>query len=186
MIVQLNESHLEDCLDIACLKSRVSGTKPLDKKVLKEKIAKFFSNDENNYAFGHISNTNEITSWIAITFQENKKRGRYWAIVVFYAKYFKSYFKFKDSEYEMLIRHCIDFSERKNYYQFYYSVSKRISDAFSEQWKKSNLTNHESYISLDVDIIPANTKPASELYWRLLGEELKPDDMLIKHRIKKQ
>jgi hypothetical protein len=31
-------------------------------------------------------------------------------------------------------------------------------------------------------VVPANTKPEFELYWRLMGQELKPDNIVIKSR----
>jgi hypothetical protein len=37
-----------------------------------------------------------------------------------------------------------------------------------------------------LDVVPANTKPEFELYWRLMGQELKPDNIIIKKRVLRQ
>ena len=42
------------------------------------------------------------------------------------------------------------------------------------------------YEKIDLDIVPANTVPKHELYWRLMGEQTKPVPILIKKRVLKK
>lgn len=180
MIIHLNYKHYDQCMKMLDLKNKIAGTTPsLNIESQKEKLKKFFDSDNQYCSFGIIEN-GEVTSWMTIFFEENKTRGKFWGISTFFTNKFSNYFTFKFNG--PLLRTVIDFAESKEYWQFYYSLSERINNAYSLQWSKSNLERRSNYTLKDLAIIPAFTKPESELYWRLMGEEIKPDNIIIKYR----
>lgn len=183
-VIRLNKNHFNECIKIAICKSKVSGTTPSNINEFAKKIEKYFSENDMYFAFGVIDDSETLQSWMSIFFTENVTRGKYWAITSFYSKNSRTLFSFKNPEYGALLRYCVDLAEGLDYNQFYYSVSKKISRAFSKKWLESELSSG-TYELIDKDIIPANTRPQSNLYWGLMGEELKPHDIIIKHRIKK-
>ena len=53
---------------------------------------------------------------------------------------------------------------------------------YERQWKKNSYAIQGKYDLTTLAVVPANTKPEFELYWRLMGQELKPDAIAIKAR----
>ena len=56
-------------------------------------------------------------------------------------------------------------------------VYKRLKN--ERQWKKSESHRYDHIL---LEIVPPNTKPFYELYWRLMGGSVKPDPMVFKKR----
>jgi hypothetical protein len=54
---------------------------------------------------------------------------------------------------------------------------------YESQYRKNKYITTGRYDCIQLDIIPANTVPTVDLYWKLLGKEIKPDDVIIKKRV---
>lgn len=178
----LGDDHLTACLDIARLRPRVSGTKPLPEELLIELSQKYFVENENYYALGCIED-GKIISWVALAFVENKARGRYWIITALYTTKFTTYFSFDNEEIRLLIKASFDLAESNKYYEYYYSVAERVSSVYESQIRKNKYIATGRYDCIQLDIVPANTKSTVDLYWKLMGQELKPDNIVIKKRV---
>jgi hypothetical protein len=178
----LGEEYFKECLAITKLRDRVSGTKPVSEEVLNELYKKYFEENDNYYAFGYIEDE-KIISWIGISFVENNFRGRFWVIASIYTTRFSKYFSFNREEIGLLIKAAFNLAESKKYYEYYYSVSERISTVYEKQYQKNNFIQTGRYDLIEIARIPADTQPNIELYWKLMGEETKPDVIIIKKRV---
>jgi len=181
----LGNDYLVECLNIAKLRPRVGGTKPLSEEVLIEVCTKYFVEDDRYYALGCLED-GKIISWIGIVLMENKARGKFWIITSLYTTRFNKYFSFNQKEIGLLIKEAFHLAESKKYYEYYYSVSERIATVYESQYKKNKYITTGRYDCIQLDIIPANTVPTVDLYWKLMGKETKPDDIIIKKRVLRQ
>lgn len=178
----LGNDYLNECLNIAKLRPRVGGTKPLSEEVLIEVWTKYFVEDDSYYALGCIEN-GKIISWIGIVLMENKARGKFWVITSLYTTRFTGYFSFNQEEIGLLIKEAFHLAESKKYYEYYYSVSEQIATVYESQYRKNKYITTGRYDCIQLDIIPANTVPTVDLYWKLMGKEIKPDNLIIKKRV---
>ena len=185
--IRLNESHIDECLDMITLKERVAGGIPTSKETRTAIYSKYFLDDRDSQGktffrtIGCIED-GEIKGWMAIMLNDTKSRGRYWAIIAFYAKEFSNYFDMNSPTYGQLVRYAIDYCENLQYNEFYYTVTERVANAYERQWKRSKFRS-ERYGIETVAVIPPQTKPEVDLYWRLIGERLRDEAMVIKHRM---
>jgi hypothetical protein len=179
------KKHFSECLSISKLRPKAGGTKPISESSFIEKYKKYFEGDDNYYALGCVEN-DIVISWIAIAFIENKARGRFWIITTLYTTKFTNYFSFNNEEIGLLIKNAFALAESKKYYEYYYSVGERISLVYETQIQKNKYIPISRYDYINLDNIPANTQPTVDLYWKLMGEELKPDNIIIKKRVLRQ
>jgi len=179
------ESHFLKCLEISKIRPRVGGTIPMAEEPFRKAFTKYFTDSEDAYAFGCFENDN-LVSWMGLMLIENKARGRFWSISTLYTTKFTSYFSFNNEEIGLLIKTAFALAESKHYYEYYYSVSARISNVYERQIQKNTFIPIGRYDYIELDTVPANTRPTVDLYWRLMGEEEKPDDIVIKKRILRQ
>jgi hypothetical protein len=114
---------------------------------------------------------------------ENKARGRFWVITTLYTTRFTTYFSFNQEEIGLLIKEAFHLAESKKYYEYYYSVSERIATVYESQYRKNKYVQTGRYDLVELDRVPANTQPTTDLYWKLMGQELKPDAIIIKKRV---
>lgn len=185
MIKILEYSDKEYCLSIVKAQVKISGTKPIDSSLQESNFEKFFT-DDRYVNIGYYEN-NELNSFLTIGFYQTIKYGNFWIIINVVNINKGNYFSFKRPEFSELFSTAFKLAESKGYYQYYYSVSKKISKIYEKQWGKYNPLNYHGVYELkDIAVVPANTIPNDELYWGLLGYETKPHDMYIKARIKKQ
>jgi hypothetical protein len=184
MIVKrlLGDEYFSKCLEISKIRPRVGGTVPISDAVFRDVFVKYFENDDNSFAFGCFDN-NELISWIGIGFGESESAGKFWAISTIYTTKFTPYFSFNNEEIGLLIKTAFEFAESKKYYEYYYTVSARISNVYERQIQKNKFIPIGRYDYRELKTIPANTKPTSELIWRLMGQETKPDPTIVKKRI---
>lgn len=180
----LGEKHFNECLLISKLRSKTGGTKPITEASFIEKHQKYFKGDINFYALGCVEN-DKIISWIAIAFIENKTRGKFWVITALYTTKFTSYFSFNNKEIGLLIKAAFELAESKKYYEYYYSIGESIASVYEKQIQKNKYIPIGRYDYIELDRIPANTQPSVDLYWKLIGQELKPHDIVIKKRVLK-
>lgn len=176
------DEHFKKCLEIYKIKQRVGGTVPISTEVFKDTFAKYFENNENSHVFGCFEK-DELISWIAIGFGESQNTGKFWAITALYTTRFTSYFSFNNEEIGLLIKTAFEVAESKKYYEYYYTVSSRISKVYETQIQKNKFIPIGRYDYKELKTIPPNTKPDSELIWRLMGQETKPDEIIVKKRI---
>lgn len=178
----LGEEHFKECLEIAKLRPRVGGTKPIPEESLVELYTKYFTENDNYHAFGCIED-GKIVSWIGIVLMENKARGRFWVITALYTTLFRDYFSFNHEEIGLLIKEAFNLAETKKYYEYYYFVSERIATVYESQYRKNKYVQTGRYDLVELDRVPANTQPAVDLYWKLMGQETKPDTIIVKKRV---
>jgi hypothetical protein len=182
MIRQLTVDDLPAASDMVGIKPRTSGTVPITKESFVDGFANYFAEVPDHYAFGYLEN-DELVCFLCMGFFENKMRGKFWIIPALYTKNFKPVFNFKDPDMASLLKYAFEFAEDKGYYEFYYSVGERIMNAYERQWQRNSVMETGRYELILLDTVPARTKPEFELYWRLMGQELKPDTIVIKKRV---
>lgn len=182
MIRFLNQSDIQECTRIAALKNRTAGTVPITPGGFITAFEKYFQQTEHYYSIGYFEN-DILISFVCISMFENKLRGKFWVIPALYTKSFKNYFRFNKSGIGELIKFAFDFAESKEYYEYYYCTAERVMNVYERQWKRSNQNRYEHIL---LDIVPAYTKPFHELYWRLMGNEVKPDPIVFKKRVLKK
>ncbi len=180
----LGEEYLKECQGIHMLRQQNAGTKPLPLEDFIALFEKYFVDNENYFAFGCFEN-DSLVSWIGLALMENKKRGRFYTITSLYTTKFRNYFKTENLEIEMLYRHASLLAESMGYYTYFYSISNRLSRVYERQEKRSKFYRGK-YELYDLDVVPAGTVPETELYWKLMGQEIKPDDIIIKKRVLKE
>lgn len=185
MIRELTLDDLTEASKMVGLKPRTSGTTPISQEQFVEGFGQYFLGEEKNKAFGYFQD-NELICFLCVGFFESKMRGRFWVIPALYTKNFKPVFNFKDPDMALLLKYAFEYSEDKDYYEFYYSVSARIVNAYERQWQRNSVMPIGRYELLTIDTVPPNTKPEFELYWRLMGECEKPDPIIIKKRVLKE
>jgi hypothetical protein len=176
------EKQFNECVAISKLRSKIGGTKPITEESFIEKHQKYFESNDNFHAIGCVEN-DKIISWIAIAFTENKTRGRFWVITSLYTTKFTSYFSFNNEEIGLLIKASFELAESKKYYEYYYSIGESVSSVYEKQIQKNKYIPIGRYDYIELDRIPANTQPSVDLYWKLIGQELKPDNIIIKKRV---
>lgn len=185
MIKLLNEEYLYYCLDVAASETRVSGTTPLSGEAQKENFKKFFTDVDKYSVIGYFDNE-KLVSWIILGFYDTEKYGKFWVITNLFSTNKREFFNFVNPEISELMRAAFMQAEERGFFKYFYCVSERISKVYEKQWGKRNPLNYHGVYKLeDVAVIPANTVPESELFWGLMGREIRPHDMYIKARIKR-
>ena len=109
-------------------------------------------------------------------------RGKFWVIPGLYTKEFNNYFTFNNAEIRDLFNAAFNYTESMGWYEYYYCTAERVMNVYERQWKKSQSHRYEHIL---LEVVPPNTKPFYELYWRLMGQEVKPDPMVFKKRVLK-
>jgi hypothetical protein len=175
-----NSEYVKECEDIVLSRKKISGTKPISTERYLEHKNEAKSND---YVIIGYFEDDKLISWITIGFYESKMRGKFWVISNFFSTVNTSYFNFNRPEFGMLFKEAFEIAEGRGYYQYFYSIAERLERVYERQWKKNSYAIQGKYDLTTIDIVPANTKPEFELYWRLMGQELKPDNIAIKKRV---
>jgi len=174
------DQYLDQCFNMSRLKSRSGGSTPPDRDTFITGYSKYFDPVSKNYALGCIDN-GELVSWIAVGFVDAPEK--YWGITGLYTSKFVQLFSFNNPEIGLLIKEAFRIAEENHYYEYYYCVSKRISKVYEKQIQKTTFIPIGRYDYLEIAVIPAGTQPDNKLYWGLMGQEIKPDDIIIKKRI---
>ena len=174
-----NYDYEEICDQVFFSRKKISGTTPMSIERYKNLQKETKSN--NSVVIGYFED-NELISWITIGFYESKMRGKFWVISSFFSSVYTSYFNFNRPEFGMLFKAAFEVAEGRGYYQYFYSIAERLERVYERQWKKNSYAIQGKYDLTTLAVVPANTKPEFELYWRLMGQELKPDNIAIKAR----
>jgi len=170
----------KECETIVLSRKRISGTKPISAERYLELREEAKSND-SLVTLGYFED-GKLISWLIIVFHENKMRGKFWVISTFFSSVYTSYFTFNRPEFGILFKAAFEIAEGRGYYQYFYSIAERLERVYERQWKKNSYAIQGKYDLTTLAVVPANTKPEFELYWRLMGQELKPDSIVIKSR----
>ena len=174
-----NQEYEERRKQIVLSRKKISGTTPISPEryqTLQEE-----SKSKDDVIIGYFED-DELISWITIGFYESKMRGKFWVISNFFSSVYTSYFNFNRPEFGMLFKAAFEVAEGRGYYQYFYSIAERLERVYERQWKKNSYAIQGKYDLTTLAVVPANTKPEFELYWRLMGQELKPDNIVIKSR----
>ena len=182
-IEKLSVKHFLDCADMVVDKTKIAGTNPPNVSVLFKGLEKYFLSDINYHVFGFFDNT-KLESFITISLQETIARGKFWLITNFYSSNTSNFFTFDKKHFGDLVRVVIDFAENLGYNKFYYCISEKIDKVYEKQWAKNTRSRNYNYNLETVAVIPPNTIPDDKVYWKLMGEDLKKDTMIIKYRQK--
>jgi hypothetical protein len=184
-IEKLRQEHFFDCIKIISKKKKVAGTVPVSLTDFYTDLEKYLIDDAQYLAFGYFEQ-GILRSFITIIFKETITRGRFWVITNFFSDLETNYFSFNNPYYGDLVRSVIDYAESKDYHKFYYSIAKKVDRVYETLWAKNSRSRNFNYILETVAEIPANTRPSEDLYWKLMGQTLKPDIILIKCRYKNE
>jgi hypothetical protein len=171
----------KECEAIVLSRKRIAGTKPITTEKYHEIRNKSKSKSNNGATFGYFED-NKLVSWVSIGFYENNMRGKFWVITSFFSTIFKDRFSFNRPEFGLLFKAAFEKAESQGYCQYFYCISERLERVYERQWEKNPYAIQGKYELTTLDTVPANTKPEVELYWRVMGQELKPDNMVIKSR----
>jgi hypothetical protein len=174
-----NYEYEEICDQVFFSRKKISGTSPMS--IEQYQILREQSKSNNSVTIGYFED-GKLISWITIGFYESKMRGKFWVISNFFSSVYTSYFNFNRPEFGMLFKAAFEVAEGRGYYQYFYSIAERLERVYERQWKKNSYAIQGKYDLTTLAVVPANTKPEFELYWRLMGQELKPDNIAIKAR----
>jgi hypothetical protein len=181
----IGTDQLLECFEISKIKNKVGGSTPPSADGFIAGYTPYFENNDDRYVLGCFEDE-KLISWIAIGFVDITVDGqdnRFWAISALYTTKFVQLFSFNNPEIGLLIKEAFQLAESKKFYQYYYSVSKRIQKVYETQIQKTKYIPIGRYDYFEVAVVPANTQPDNVLHWRLMGQTLKPDDIIIKKRI---
>lgn len=183
MIQQLNHNHFDTCLNMLLNQKKISGIPVTNTEKFEGDLKKYF--DDDRYEIIGYFKSDELISWMIIGFYHHGDVGDFWIIVNVISKDKKNYFRFSRPDIKALIRYAFNRAESKKIYQYFYSVSEKIASAYEIQWYKDNPMNYDGvYQMFDVAIIPPNTRPSENLYWKIMNQETKPYAVYIKKRVK--
>jgi hypothetical protein len=174
-----------ECIQIMKSKKKVGGTEPTDLETIIDSHDKYFIENilsDRYQAYGYIEN-NTIVSFILQALLENKSRGRFWVIPGIFTSKPYNLFSFNKPEIGSLIKVAFETAEHKEYYEYYYTIAKHVSEVYERQINKTTYIPLYRYDRIDLGIVPANTIPTVDMYWKLLGAQTRPHDMMIKKRV---
>ena len=174
-----NYDYEEICDQVFFSRKKISGTTPMS--IERYENLRKESKSNNSVVIGYFED-DKLISWITIGFYENKMRGKFWVISSFFSSVYTSYFNFNRPEFGILFKEAFELAEGRGYYQYFYSIAERLERVYERQWRKNSYAIQGKYDLTTLAVVPANTKPEFELYWRLMGQELKPDNIVIKSR----
>jgi len=174
-----NYEYEERCKQIVLSCKKISGTTPMS--IEQYQILREQSKSNDAVTIGYFEDS-KLVSWITIGFYESKMRGKFWVISNFFSSVYTSYFNFNRPEFGVLFKAAFEVAEGRGYHQYFYSIAERLERVYERQWKKNSYAIQGKYELTTLAVVPANTKPEFELYWRLMGQELKPDNIVIKSR----
>jgi hypothetical protein len=174
-----NYEHEEIRKQIVLSRKKIGGTTPESPE--RYQAIQEESKSNNFVTIGYFED-GKLISWIDIGFYESKMRGKFWVISNFFSSVYTSYFNFNRPEFGMLFKAAFDIAESRGYFQYFYCIAERLERVYERQWKKNTYAIQGKYDLTTLAVVPANTKPEFELYWKLMGQELKPDNIAIKAR----
>lgn len=189
MIKVLDETYINQMVEISMIKSRVGGiaNHVQGDELLQYRYTQFkpfFHGPDKFKTFGYFDN-DKLVSFMTLGFFEHQSRGKFYVVAFFATKKFSNIFTFTNNEYGLLLSECMKYAESEGYYKYFYSIGERIFNVYQTKFAKNPFIDHSLYERTTVAEIPANTQPKSELYWRLMNERLIDCKVYIRQLVKK-
>jgi hypothetical protein len=103
-----------------------------------------------------------------------------WIIIGFIVRPGLPYFNCKTNGYNEVLTFCLNYAESRGYYLYEWTQRKGVKYNNTYNRMKSQIPTLERYDHYEIGYIPANTKPAFEAYFRMVGLEVKPYDQLVR------
>ena len=179
MIKYLNDSHIDQCIEISMLSSRHSGTSKNSNVDLLRCL-----NLERNCVVGYFVE-DKIITWGSARFGllHGEKT---WSILGLYTSDFSDHFSFNRADFGLLISKFFEVAENDRYYNYIYSIATRLERFYDRKWSSNTfLPPTNRYIRKKLIEIPANELAPEQWQQRLLGG-IKPDAMSILMRSLKE
>lgn len=172
-------------LKVVEVHKKIGGTVPNNLSSFAEVYKKYFDDHISCQIFGYFENEH-LVSAIAVAYWKNDTRGKFWVISSLFSTRKHSIFSFNRPEIGLLIKKAFENSEELQFYEYYYTIAEHISSVYERQINKNVYIPLNRYDRITLDIIPKNTLPNRDhLYNRLLGNECKPHNMIVKKRVLK-
>lgn len=185
MIKKLDMSYANKCKEIVFSQKKISGTIALDSNKLDYIVDKFLSGIENYFTLGYFEDQ-KLISFIFFSFQNyavfDNKVEKFWVISGLYSTIKRPMFSFNNKEIGELVAYSFNLAENNNYNILYYSISKHVSKVFEKKFMENTFMPVNRYEKEVVLEIPKNTLPENLVFRRLLGNQPKPHDTIIKKR----
>lgn len=179
------KNDFDKFLKVVELHKKIGGTVPNNLSFFEEVFKKYFDDNINAQIFGYFENEH-LVSTISIGYWENITRGKFWVISSLFSTKKHSIFSFNRPEIGLLIKKAFENSEELQYYEYYYVIAEHISSVYERQINRNVYIPLNRYDRITLDVIPKNTLPNRDhLYNRLLGNECKPHNMIVKKRVLK-
>ena len=171
----LNEMDVDDCYQIFMSKDNI-------KERFWNNYLKYFEQSKDRFAFGYFED-GILQSWLLQAFLQRKSDGkRYWVISYLSVRETKGIFSFNNPEIGLLVKAAFENAEANRYYSYYYIVPEKQTNAYERQWKNNKWGFNGRYHLTTIDTIPAHTRPLDKMYWRLMGEEMRDYNIVVKAR----
>ena len=147
---------------------------------------KYFQQSIDRFAFGCFED-GILQSWLLQGFFARKTDGKkYWVISYLCVRNPRPVFSFNAPETGLLVKAAFENAEAHNNFNYFYVVPEKRSLTYEKVWLDQNQTNEWErrgrYELVTYGSVPANTIPDDVFFWRLMGEETKPQDVVIKCR----
>ena len=175
----LNISDFKEAIAMTSLKERVGGTTPTEN--LDKRYYYYFTTSPLALALGYYED-NKMISWATLRFGQQDDMN-IWTITSLWTNCFNNILSFDNPELGYLMKGCFEIAERRKYWDYFYTISTKLERVYQRQWAKNPWVDTGRYDLITYAQVPANTVPEPRFVYRLLGEQTKPVDMTVKHRI---
>jgi hypothetical protein len=123
------------------------------------------------------NNQNQLQLIVEMFFREVMTS---WVIVGFIIRPGLPYFNCKTNGYNEALTFCLTYAESRGYYMYEWTQRTGVKYNNTYNRMKSQIPTLERYDHYEIGYVPANTKPAFEAYFRMVGSEIKPYDQLVR------
>lgn len=188
MIKQLTIEYHDQCCEMLASSKKVSGQlvgpNNNHERMLKH-FSRYLTDNERYHVMGYFEGS-QLVAYMVQGFYTNKDIGRFWLAILLVSNIKTNYFTFAEPYMKQMFTRAFEIAESRECYQYFYSVSDKISRVYETQWYKNNPNGYDGvYDLIDAAVIPPNTKPTYKLYWKLMGEKTRSYTVHIKMRKRK-
>jgi len=174
----LNIMDFDEAIKMTSLKSRHGGTAPSDQ--LDKRYYYYFTTSPIALALGYYEE-DKMISWATLRFGKQDDMN-IWTITSLWSNRFSNILSFDKPEMGYLMKGCFEIAEHRKYWDYFYTLASRLEHVYQRQWMKNPWVDTGRYDLETYARVPANTIPEPRFVYRLLGEQVKPTDMTVKHR----
>lgn len=177
MIKILTEEYFEECLQMLLSQEKIAGYPVIDSRFYEQVLRRCFTKEKHE-VLGYFED-NKLVSWMAIGFFYHTTVGDFWFMTIFITSKKRNYFRFSNVDIKSLFKKAYEIAESKGYTQYFYMISERVERVYEKQWYKDNPKRYEL---ITIAKIPPFTRPAKNLYWKMMNQQVKPHTTYIKMR----